>query len=88
MSFLKEHLLNDHYSWNNSGNSLYTGNPSRRPFNRFDGDQVLFIINSLGSLGNTFTLHDGRRIEEMICRQLPLEAKSEMTVFHWLRKIS
>ncbi len=83
MHFFREHLIGDHYTWNS--NASFTGSPSRRLFNRSDGFQVLFIINFLASLSESFTIRDGRKMEEMIQQQLPSDIRSEMSVFNWLR---
>lgn len=85
MPFLKEDLASHQYHWDPTGESVFSGTPSRRAFNRFNGDQVLFIINFYGSLAEKFSVGEGRRMEELISNQLPLEAKSEISVFNWLR---
>jgi hypothetical protein len=86
MVFQKQDMQSNHYKWSdNPGSLLFEGQPSRRIFDRFNGDQVLFIINYYGSLLEVFTLQDGRRIEYEISHQLPLEAKSELSVFNWIR---
>jgi len=86
MLFLKEHLQCHHYNWINQTNvSAYNGRPSRRLFDRFNGDQVLFIINSFATLSEKFTPEKGQEIEQLIINQLPLETKSEISVFNWLR---
>lgn len=87
MPFLKEDLNSHQYNWDIPNQSVFTGNPSRRPFNRYNGDQVLFLINSYGSVAEKFSVLDGRRMEELINSELPLEAKSEISVFNWLRGI-
>ncbi len=85
MPFLKEDLTGLHYNWaDKPEGEAYTGQPSRRLFDRFNGDQVLFLINFYGSLSEKFTLLEGRKMEELITNQLPLEAKSEISVFNWL----
>ncbi len=85
MFFAKESLQCEHYNWvNETSLSAYNGSPSRRLFDRFNGDQVLFIINSLASQSEKFTLEEGRDIEQLIINQLPLETKSEISVFNWL----
>ena len=86
MLFLKEHLVGD-YTWSNDDSStLYSGGASRRKFDRFNGHQVLFMINLYGSQSDQFTLSQGRLLEELVMNQLPLEATSEITVLHWLHK--
>jgi len=84
MPFQKEQLTG-HYSWNNTTLNSLTGEPSRRFFDRFNGDQVLFIINSYGSVSGQYTPDEAQRMEELINRYLPLDVKSEMSVFNWLK---
>lgn len=86
MPFLKEDLLNPNYIWESTDQSLYTGSPSRRSFNRLNGNQVLFLINFYGSLSDKFSLKEGQRMEELILNHMPEEAKSEISVFNWLRE--
>ncbi len=89
MLFLKEDLSGNHYTWKEEkSKSTYSGQPSRRLFDRFDGDQVLFMINFYGSFSDKFTIEEGRRIEELLLNQLPSDTKSEISVFNWLREIS
>jgi hypothetical protein len=86
MNFLKQDLAGDHYSWINSNNAeVFTGSPSRRLFDRFNGDQVLFIINFFGAQSDKFTLQEARLMEDHIAHYLPLEAKSEISVLNWLQ---
>lgn len=86
MPFLKEDLGGSHYNWSDAKDP-YTGQPSRRLFDRYNGDQVLFIINFYSSVSEKFTLVEGRKMEDLITNHLPLEAKSEISVFNWLRGI-
>lgn len=83
MPFQKEDLQGQHYTWNiENKETFFTGVPSRRMFDRYNGDQVLFLINSLTEV---FSIKEGTEIEELILNKLPLEAKSEISVFNWLR---
>jgi len=84
MQFLKEHLSAYKYSWINE--STFTGDPSRRLFNRYNGNQLLFIINLYASTTEEFTVNSGSRIEDMLMNQLPVEAKSEISVLKWLNQ--
>lgn len=87
MPFSKEDLVAQHYHWSGTINpSALTGQPSRRYFDRFNGNQVLFIINSYESVSEKFSLADARKMEELINYYLPDEAKSEMSVFNWLKE--
>lgn len=86
MLFRKEDLQGQHYNWNNQNTeTFFTGVPSRRMFDRYNGDQVLFLINSCESLTDIFTIKEATEIEDLILNKLPLEAKSEISVFNWLR---
>ena len=88
MIFLKEHLTGLHYSWaSNVSTALFTGDPSRRLFDRLNGDQVLFMINFFGQSVGKLSLSDGQRVEKLIISELPELIKSEMAVFNWLREV-
>jgi hypothetical protein len=88
MSFLKENLQG-HYNWNNSGNTgLFSGTPTRRFFDRDNGEQVLFIINFYGSTDEKFNVEEGHRLEELINKRLPAETRSEISVYNWLKEAS
>jgi len=88
MIFLKQHLRKSNYEWavglNHSKENV---EPDRRVFDRFNGNQVLFIINYFGISLGKLTFTEGLRIEELISTQLPLEVKSELSVFNWLRGV-
>ena len=86
MLFTKEHLAGL-YTWlPEQESSLFEGLPSRRTFDRYNGDQVFFIITLLlERLGNPSVEH-GREIEMLIINKLPFDACSEHTVFNWLEK--
>jgi hypothetical protein len=85
MPFLKQDLAHQEYNWDLPGETIFNGSPSRRAFNRYNGNQVLFLINFYGSLAEKFSIGEGQLMEEVISNQLPLEAKSEISVFNWLR---
>jgi hypothetical protein len=88
MNFRKQDLAGQQYHWNDSiGETMYTGQPSRRAFDRYNGDQVLFLINFYCSTAGRQTVPDCRLIESKIADQLPLDARSEITVFNWLRSM-
>ena len=83
MPFAKEDLACDHYEW--SDDLSFTGSPSRRLFDRANGNQVLFVINSLGLLTEKMSLEEFHEAEEMILEKMPSDIKSEMSVYNWLR---
>jgi hypothetical protein len=86
MSFGKEDMEQKHYRWIEDQKAHpYSGDPTRRPFDRYNGDQVLFIINYCESLFDQFTPQEGRKLEQHITNFLPLDVKSEISVVTWLR---
>jgi hypothetical protein len=88
MPFLKEDLSGRHYFWKEkSGRSAFNGEPSRRLFDPFDGEQVLFMINFYETVTKEFSAEEGRKLEELIITRLPVEVKSEISVFNWLKEM-
>jgi hypothetical protein len=86
MLFLKEHLTG-RYEWEPiSDQTVFSGSPTRRLFNRVNGNQVLFLINLYSELSGQHGIREGRKMEELLLFHLPLEAKSEISVFNWLRE--
>ncbi|MET0637642.1 MAG: hypothetical protein ABWZ25_16555 [Chitinophagaceae bacterium] len=87
MDFVREHLKGNHYTWNENINfSPFQGQPSRRLFNRFDGYQVLFLINSFASATGKTDEETVSRMESLIMHELPLDARSEISVLNWLKE--
>ena len=84
MQLLKEHLSAYNYSWINE--ATFTGEASRRLFNRYNGNQLLFILNLYASLIDGFTVNMGSQIEDRLMNQLPVDAKSEISVLKWLNQ--
>ena len=86
MLFSKENL-NGLYEWPpERERSIYDGDATRRAFNRYNGSQVLFIINLIMSNCGFRTVDEGKRIERLIINQLPFNPSSELTVYNWLRR--
>ena len=86
MLFSKEHLSGV-YNWLPQPEiPVFDGQPSRRLFDRWNGNQVLFIINLLLEHTGSSSIEEGRKIEELIINKLPFDSSSELTVFHWLQK--
>ena len=85
MLFLKEHLSGV-YNWSpETETPAFEGQETRRLFDRWNGNQVLFIINLL--LDNSgSSVEEGRKMEALIINKLPFDPCSELTVFNWLQK--
>ena len=85
MSFSKEHLSSgNNYNWTDE--FIFDGTPSRRLFDRQNGNQLLFIINLYASQTDKFSEHHVRGIEEMLVNKLPEQVKSEISVLNWLKE--
>ena len=85
MLFSKEHLdAANNYNWTEE--MVFEGTPSRRLFDRYNGNQTLFIINIYASQTEEFSENELRRIEDLLMNQLPVEAKSEISVLKWLKE--
>ncbi len=85
MHFQKQDLSGTHYTWDRA-QSAFSGQPSRRSFDKNNGDQVLYLINFYASLAGRVSLREGRIIEQAITRDLPDAAKSEISAFNWIRR--
>ena len=86
MSFSKKDLTGI-YNWQPEHETpLFEGSASRRTFDRYNGDQVLFIINLLLERSGHSSVEQGREIEMLIINKLPFTSCSELTVFNWLEK--
>jgi len=87
MTFSKDDMCFIHYRWEKDerpAGEVFCGEPSRRIFDPFNGDQVLFLINFYGSVVKSFGLKDAHALERKIAHQLPLERKSDRSVYNWI----
>jgi hypothetical protein len=84
MHFSKDDL-NGYYKWAvEDRSSLFTGMPTRRLFDRWNGNQVLFLINTILEQSSSSTIEDGKRVEDLLIHHLPVNINSEKSVFNWL----
>ena len=84
MQFLKEHLTPGNYEWNDQ--ISYNGKPSRRLYTRYNGNQLLFVINHIAESTATFDIEKGVLIQNLLSLELPVDAKSEISVIKWLNE--
>lgn len=85
MLFVKEHLsAGNSYNWTDE--FIFDGTPSRRLFDRQNGNQLLFIINLYASQNDKFSGDQVQRVEEMLVNKLPEDVKSEISVLNWLKE--
>lgn len=87
MRIIKEHLLLSDYVWgNDSSTNLLSDGPTRKRFDRFSGNCMLHMINLFDCCIDKITVAQAQKIESLIQKELPLEAKSEISVLQWLRE--
>ncbi|MET0466385.1 MAG: hypothetical protein ABW007_24725 [Chitinophagaceae bacterium] len=87
MIFYKNDLNFLHYRWVpevDEEGTIYSGGPTRRTFDPFNGNQVLFLINCYGYESGNLTLKQVHEIENKIAYNLPTGLKSERSVFNWI----
>jgi hypothetical protein len=87
MMLQKQDLEGTDYNWVEDEKHLFTGQPSRRSFDKLNGNQVLFLINFYGSLSGKFSIREGKDIEKRIQQDMPEDIKSEIAVFNWMRNM-
>jgi len=86
MLFSKEHLTGV-YNWSpQTDTPAFDGKATRRLFDRWNGDQVLFMINLILENDKNLSVEQGKKIEALIINKLPFDSRSELTVFNWLQK--
>jgi len=87
MQIVKEHLLITDYVWNTDDKrGQLSEGATRKRFDRFSGDCMLHIINLFDCCIDKLTIAQAQRIESLIQTELPLEAKSEISVLQWLKE--
>lgn len=85
MQYQKEDMIGGFYQWGTDDLTTRSDrSPSRRAFDRFNGHHVLYVINYYMALSNTFSKEYCQKLEKMICDDLPLEARSEVSVINWI----
>lgn len=85
--FKKEDLSEIDYSWNKNlteENKVSVVEPSRRLFDRYNGNHILYMINYFADSVQQITLKEARILEKLLREKLPMGVKSELSVFRWL----
>jgi hypothetical protein len=86
MIFTKDSLQGSDYNWFPlSANILSDRFPTRKGFDRLSGDSMLRMINLFNLLISRLTLAEGRSMELALTKEFPLELRSEVSVFNWLK---
>ena len=58
--------------------------PGSQLFDPLNGNHLLYMINFFGTSVGSFRITDGQKAEKFISR-LPVDVKSEIDVFNWLK---
>ena len=85
MLFSKEHLTG-FYTWTAGTKIAFEGDPTRRLFDRWNGEQVVFVITHVLKSCGDLSIGLGKKLERLIINKLPFDPCSELTVFQWLQK--
>ena len=83
-NFTQTNMSLDHYTWDaaSSDDPRVTGEPDSTLFNRQQGYEVLYMLNTVLSASAPITaLHKG---EEMIRDELPSDKREQLDVKKWL----
>ena len=86
MEFKKEDLAGK-YVWDSGRKESFSGEATRRLFDPYIGEQVLFLINLYALQHPGFTVEDGRLIEQRITNDLPSGNHSEVSVLAYLKNL-
>ena len=87
MKSIKEYLSGNDYDWSlgNQVHRMKEITPTRNRFDRFNGNCVLHMLNLFDKLVVSVSIQEGQHLETLLANELPLEAKSEVSVFNWLK---
>jgi hypothetical protein len=74
------------YQWTAypNDNAKVTGNPDSTRFNRHEGYEVLYLINTLANGWNLNKVSDCQKMEKMIHKGLPSNAIMQIDVKNWI----
>jgi len=84
MFFYREHLTGELYELPEDKSVGRDNTPGKQLFDRLNGNHLLNMINFFGTSIGSFNIGDGQKVERLLSK-LPVEVKSEIAVFNWLR---
>lgn len=83
----REDLLFNDYEWNESASHVkLQGTPDRNLFMRYEGNEILYMINHACEIMGCTSKTEAGRMEMLLHDKLPLDIKSQNRVFVWLQK--
>lgn len=79
-------LVFDDYQWrgHRSTNPEISGEPDMTPFNRNDGEEVLYLINKIADDNDLKKTSSARKLERMIHDRLPQEISTQKRAVQWI----
>ncbi|RFM26869.1 hypothetical protein [Deminuibacter soli] len=74
------------YDWDVPVSDFYLKDfiPTRKQFNRYNGNQTIAILNHFSALYGPVTFDQAHELEDLILNHLPLGTMSEQSAFNWL----
>ncbi|MEP6847074.1 MAG: hypothetical protein ABI861_13770 [Panacibacter sp.] len=85
--YKRSDLLFDDYEWTEPLTHVkLQGAPDRNLFMRYEGNEILYMINYACEAMNYTSRADAERIEALLHDKLPIDIRSQSSVFQWLRK--
>ena len=88
MSFTKSDLAYDVYSWTvlPGDDPKITGKPDSTLFSRYEGYEVLYMINKVLDHRGLTSATSGRKAESIIQERLPSTTRSQKKVFDFINE--
>ena len=85
--FNKSDMQFENYQWTAypNDNPCITGKPDSTRFNRHEGYEVLYLINTLADGWNLSKVSDCQKMEKMIHEALPSTTIMQIHVKEWIR---
>ena len=85
--FNKTDMTYNGYQWTAypNDNPKVTGNPDSTRFNRNEGYEVLYLVNTLANGWNLNQVEDCQKIEKMIHKGLPSNIIMQIEVKNWIK---
>ncbi len=86
--FSKKNLCYEDYKWSvyPQNDPRVSGKPDQTPFDRQEGNEVIYLINKLMILWEYRFASSGNKMEKLIREQLPVEIITQEAVQKWLKE--
>jgi len=84
--YKKNDLVYTDYEWTEPIITKLTGSPDRNLFKRYEGHEVLYMINYTCETKGLTSKEDAELIEKLLHESMPFDIKSQNSVYQWLEK--